>query len=111
DSERRIKGVVTRRQLHQIAESPDATASLGELLTQPVVAYPDEPLRVVVFRMAETGLTRLPVVDSQTGSLAGMISLHDLLMARVRNLNEERQRERVFKLRLPVRGFAKSKAT
>jgi hypothetical protein len=30
-----------------------------------------------------------------------MISLHDLLLARVRNLNEERQRERVLRLRLP----------
>ena len=29
----------------------------------PIVAYPDEPLRVVVYRMAETGLTRLPVVE------------------------------------------------
>ena len=30
-----------------------------------------------------------------------MVSLRDLLMARVRNLNEERDRERVLKLRLP----------
>jgi hypothetical protein len=30
-----------------------------------------------------------------------MISVHDLLMARVRNLNEERHRERVLRLRLP----------
>jgi CBS domain-containing protein len=29
----------------------------------PVVAYPDEPMRVVVYRMAETGLTRVPVID------------------------------------------------
>ncbi len=65
------------------------------------MAYPDEPLRAVVFRMAESGFTRLPVVDSDSGHLAGMISLHDLLMARVRNLNEERQRERVLRLRLP----------
>jgi hypothetical protein len=28
-----------------------------------------------------------------------MVSLHDLLMARVRNLNEERHRERILKLR------------
>ena len=71
------------------------------MLRDPVVAHPDEPLRVVVFRMAETGFTRLPVVDSDTGQLAGMISLHDLLMARVRNLSEERHRERVLQLRLP----------
>ena len=30
-----------------------------------------------------------------------MVSLHDLLLARVRNLNEERHRERVLQVRLP----------
>lgn len=104
DSERHVKGVVTRKQLRALVESRKAGASLGDVLRQPVVAYADEPLRVVVFRMAETGLTRLPVIDSASGKLAGMISLHDLLLARVRNLNEERNRERVLQLRLPFGG-------
>jgi CIC family chloride channel protein len=104
DSERHVKGVITRKQLRALVESRAAGASLGDVLRQPVVAYADEPLRVVVFRMAETGLTRLPVIDSASGQLAGMISLHDLLLARVRNLNEERNRERVLQLRLPFRG-------
>ncbi|MEO8128401.1 MAG: chloride channel protein, partial [Bryobacteraceae bacterium] len=105
DSERRVKGVVTRKQLRELTESQEAGASsLNDVLREPVVAYPDEPLRVVVFRMAEAGFTRLPVVKSDSGQLAGMISLHDLLLARVRNLNEERQRERVLRLRIP---FAK----
>jgi CBS domain-containing protein len=51
--------------------------------------------------MAETGFTRLPVLDAATGKIAGVISLRDMLLARVRNLNEERQRERVFQMRLP----------
>jgi CBS domain-containing protein len=101
DNERRIKGVITRKQLREILKSAAPGASLGDVLREPVVAYPDEPLRVVVFRMAETGLTRFPVVDSDTGQLVGMISLRDLLLGRVRNLNEERQREQVLKLRLP----------
>ena len=101
DKEGRVKGVVTRRELHALTESDQPTTSLGDILREPVVAYPDEPLRAVVFRMAESGFTRLPVVDSDSRQLAGMISLHDLLMARVRNLNEERQRERVLRLRLP----------
>jgi chloride channel protein, CIC family len=101
DTERRIKGVITRKQLREILKSAVPDASLGDMVREPVVAYPDEPLRVVVFRMAETGLTRFPVVDSDTGQLAGMISLRDLLMARVRNLNEERHREQVLNLRLP----------
>jgi CBS domain-containing protein len=101
DNERRIKGVITRKQLRELTESAASSTSLADVLREPVVAHPDEPLRAVVFRMAETGLTRLPVVDTDTGQLAGMISLHDLLIARVRNLSEERQRERVLQLRLP----------
>jgi CBS domain-containing protein len=66
------------------------------------VAYPDEPLRVVVNRMAETNLTRFPVVERDSGNkLAGIVSLEDLLHARTRNLDEERTRERVLRIRLP----------
>jgi len=106
DGARRLHGVVTRKQLRELMESA-ADASLADVLREPVVAYPDEPLRAVVLRMAETGLTRMPVVDAQSGQLAGMVSLHDLLLARVRNLNEERVRERVLELRLPFRSGAK----
>ena len=54
--------------------------------------------------MAETGLTRLPVVEDSSGRLVGMVSLQDLLGARVRNLQEERDRERVLEIRLPFFG-------
>ena len=100
DGSKRLKGVVTRKELLKLTES-NATGSLSDVLRTPVIAHADEPLRLVVSRMAETSLTRLPVVDRATGELAGMISLRDLLLARVRNLNEERERERVLQLRLP----------
>jgi CIC family chloride channel protein len=61
-----------------------------------VVAYDDEPLRVVVFRMAETGATSLPVVDRGDRRIVGEITLADLLVARTRILDAERRRERVF---------------
>lgn len=99
DSERRLQGVITRKQLRALTASADAGGYLGDAVRTPVTARPDEPLRAVVFRMAETGFTRMPVVDE--GQLVGMVSLYDLLMARVRNLNEERNRERVLRLRLP----------
>ncbi len=55
--------------------------------------------------MADSGFTRMPVMDSQhPDQLAGMVSLEDLLRARSRNLAEERQRERVLRLRLPWLG-------
>ena len=57
--------------------------------------------------MAETGLTRFPVVDRDNRQLLGMISLDDLLLARVRNNNEEHRRERVLRLRLPFGGRTK----
>lgn len=123
DSEQQLKGVVTRKDLQKLQRG-DVMESTGHdgngallsdandesqfwqmplqfLHTEPVVAYPDEPLRAVVHRMAETGFTRLPVVErDDPRKLVGMISLSDLLKARVRNLEEERHRERVLRLRL-----------
>jgi CBS-domain-containing membrane protein len=99
--------VITRKQLRELTSSPASSFSLGDVLRDPVVAHPNEPLRVVVSRMAETGFTRLPVIDGTGGELVGMVSLHDLLMARVRNLNEERERERVLEVRLPFGKNAK----
>jgi chloride channel protein, CIC family len=67
------------------------------------VAYSDEPLRAVVYRMAETGVTRLSVIDSNDGQRPiGTVSLDDLLRARSRNLHEERARERILRLRMPL---------
>jgi predicted transcriptional regulator len=76
---------------------------LAAMLTKPpVVAYPDEPLRFVVNRMAATGLTRFPVVKHNGGQeLLGLISLQDLLKARELSMAEEHHRERVLRLRIP----------
>lgn len=109
DAEERLIGVVTRKDLLKLSQEQCALGE-GHQLSQlinlnPIVAYDDEPLRIVVYRMADTGFTRFPVVDRQDRQkLLGMVSLNDLLKARTRNLAEERQRERVLKLRylLPV---------
>jgi chloride channel protein, CIC family len=70
-----------------------------------IVAYPDEPLRLIVFRMAESGLTELPVIGRRDRRVVGAIALADLLKARGRVLEAERRRERVLgkRLRLPRR--------
>ena len=97
-------GVVTRGALRQLADSltRGQTTTLAELSkATPAVAYPDEPLRVVAHRMAETGLTRFPVVErGDVPRLVGMISLEHLLSARVRYLDAERRRERVMKVKV-----------
>src|SRR6185295_14950216 len=92
-------GVVTRDELQAVADaaSEDAAAQLAAILqTRPIVAYPDESLRAVVYRMAETGLTRFPVIDREHRRLIGMIGLTELLKARALNLDAEQRRERVL---------------
>ena len=101
----RLTGVLTRQDLQNVEFRAATIAELKK--TNVVTAFPDEPLRLVVYRMAETGLTRMPVVDrSQSLKVLGMISLSDLLRARTRDLEEERRRERVLRLRVPF-GFSR----
>jgi CBS domain-containing protein len=122
DGNKALVGVLTRRELQNLIADGDGhapTATLGEIVTgkgDPVVAYPNEPLRVVVQRMASSGLTRFPVVDRRSNEerghkrdrgsepaavpkLIGLVALNDLLKARVANLEAERKRERVIPFR------------
>jgi H+/Cl- antiporter ClcA len=110
DSQERLVGVVPMNELNA---ADLVTQNLSDLmLRSPIVVFPDEPLRVVVYRMAETGLTRFPVVDNVTRKVIGMISLNDLLKARVRNLEAERRRERVLPVRFTIPlGAGRTKAT
>lgn len=107
DSDLHLLGVVTRRRLNELADRSKDGDLEATMDRNPVLAYPDEPLRAVVYRMAETGRTRLPVVDSpENRKLLGIVSLSDLLKARTRNLEEERTRERVLRLRIPIGALA-----
>jgi CBS domain-containing protein len=103
DGERRLAGVITRKRLRELAAERAHECPLSAFVgTDPVAAYADEPLRVVVYRMASTGFTRMPVLSSpEDRTLMGMVSLEDLLQARTRSLSEERDRERVLRIRLP----------
>jgi CIC family chloride channel protein len=101
DGSERLVGVVTRVDLqdHVGRGGSDGEGLSSIIRSTPAVAHPDEPLRVVVQRMAETGLTRFPVVASGGGrQLMGMIALDDLLRARALNLEAERRRERVLRV-------------
>lgn len=103
DPQARLAGVITRKRLHLLMEDGIEDYGLGAFVgPNPVVAYAGEPLRVVVNRMASTGFTRMPVLDNpEDRKLVGMVSLEDLLQARTRSLSEERDRERVLRIRLP----------
>jgi len=95
-----LAGVLTRNGLQQKFEelrSSGKIANLRELIPgAAVVAYSDDPLRVVVNRMAEKGVTRMPVVERGNGQFLGLISLDDLLKARSRHLEEEQRREQTL---------------
>jgi CBS domain containing-hemolysin-like protein len=58
--------------------------------------------------MAETGHTDLPVRDGDGGPTLGRVTLHDLLQARVRHLEDEKRRERVL---FPNLRFPRSRAS
>ena len=101
DGDGRLAGVLTSGDLHSWQEARDEN-----LLERPVIemmrrgslnAYPDEPLRIVVNRMAESGITRMPVVDEESEMLLGLVTLEDLLKGRTRHVEEERHREQVIR--------------
>lgn len=105
DGNGELAAVVTRRELRERLHDPAfATADqplLGLMRANPVVANPAEPLREVVARMADTGLMSFPVVErDHPGRLLGLVGLRDLLIARERQLSDERDRERWIRIRL-----------
>jgi H+/Cl- antiporter ClcA/CBS domain-containing protein len=98
-----LEGVITRDAIReQFEQQGDQLLSrqLREIVrTQVVEAYPDEPLRVAVHRMAERGVTRMPVVNRNTRQFLGLVSLEDMLKARTRHMEEEGRREQVLTFR------------
>jgi H+/Cl- antiporter ClcA len=107
DGDQHLLGVMTRYDLLNALEYQRSAGAGNIQLSQviakePVVAFPDEPLRMVVNRMAATGLTRFPVVTPNGNSrLVGLIGLQDLLKARELSVADEHHRERVLRLRVP----------
>ena len=98
-----LVGVLTRADIRERLNREGDVAlqrPVGEMVRSvTVVAHPDEPLRIVVYRMAEKSLTRLPVVDRETRKFLGLVALDDLLKARGHSLREERTRETPLKFR------------
>jgi H+/Cl- antiporter ClcA len=108
NAEGQLVGVVTRGDISERMEQ-NGDAALGMVMgdlarTNAVEAYPDESLRIVVYRMVEKGCTRMPVLERSTRKFLGLVSLNDLLKARSRHLEEESRRERGLRFRFFLPG-------
>ncbi|HEX4380396.1 MAG TPA: chloride channel protein [Candidatus Acidoferrum sp.] len=102
DADGKLVGVLTRADMREaMADGGDAALrrELRDVVRRETVeTAPNEPLRAAVYRMAENGVTRMPVVERETGKFLGLISLDDMLKGRARHLEEERRRERPLRL-------------
>ena len=100
-----LRGVVSRKQLlDSLEQRPGeerATRIWDIASAEPLAAFADEPLGVVVRRMAESGFDP-PSGSRSVGSTACRHDLarNDLLGARLQNLEDERDRERVLRIRM-----------
>lgn len=97
----KLVGIITRSDLARLA-APDGQAetTLESLVGRKlIVAFPDEPLRVVARRMVAAQVGRVPIVSPEDPTqVVGMVTRSDLLKARLRMMDEEERRERVLTL-------------
>ncbi len=104
DADGRLAGAVTRRELLTAAQADSGTGDLrvGDVMTtNPITVHAQDTLRYVVYLFAEHGITRAPVIDREDdGKVLGVISMRDLLQARLHDLTEEHHRQRHLPLRL-----------
>jgi H+/Cl- antiporter ClcA len=106
DAEGRLKGVITRSGLAALANSSGRDREA--LPAAPVVAYPDETLRMAAERMASRRLFVLPVVERETGKLIGLVNAEDVLAGRTRAHDRESRYQR---LRMPFRWSRRREAS
>jgi CBS domain-containing protein len=97
-----LQGVITRTQLETAVHDGHGEDLVCEFaISEPVATHPDETLRAVAVTMAGRQIDRMPVVAREDpGTIIGMISLTMLLAARLRDLQEARDSERVLRVRV-----------
>ncbi|HEY7347490.1 MAG TPA: chloride channel protein [Ktedonobacterales bacterium] len=101
DSDGKLVSIVTRSDLAHLggADKEDGGALDSLIGRRLVVAFPDEPLRLVANRMIAANVGRLPVVSPEHPTqLVGILTRSDLLKARLRMMNEDERRERALTL-------------
>jgi predicted transcriptional regulator len=101
DAEGRLASLLTRSQMMVSAKQADLSMPLAEDgNSAPMTMAPTDTLRTAAAAMAETRLTRFPVIDAM-GKFVGIITIDDLLSARSRETLRENDRTRVLRVRWP----------
>lgn len=101
DTEGQLRGVLTRSQMITAAGAGELHRPLLDSGSgKPMVVGPQETLRSVAEKMAESKLTSFPVVDA-AGALMGILNIDDLLTARGKASLRDSDRKRVLTLRWP----------
>jgi H+/Cl- antiporter ClcA len=95
-----LTGVIPRGELVEL--DGRAALSAGQLARAArITAFPDETLRAVARRFADGGATTAIVLArDDPAQIVGLITVEDLLQARLRDLIWERDRERLLRPRL-----------
>jgi len=103
DHNGKMVGVIPRWDVEQFVAGKKGQSLSALVIQRPVIAYSDERLTIVVQRMASSGFTKLPVVKREDPSkVIGIISISDLLKARIAAQDSEERRERVLQLSVPL---------
>ncbi|HJW99247.1 MAG TPA: chloride channel protein [Terriglobales bacterium] len=103
DHNGKMVGVIPRWDVEQFVAGKKGQSLSALVIQRPVIAYSDERLTMVVQRMASSGFTKLPVVKREDPSkVIGIISISDLLKARIAAQDSEERRERVLQLSVPL---------
>ena len=100
----RLVSVLTRSQMVTAAKQKDLDVGLvTDGNASPVCVSPMDTLRRVANAMAESKLTRYPVVNG-AGRFVGIVTIEDLLMARTKETLREEERSRTLRPRWPFSG-------
>ncbi|HKU27852.1 MAG TPA: chloride channel protein [Candidatus Sulfotelmatobacter sp.] len=96
DSEKRLKGIVTRGDILRALDKDSSGATTVEEAgsTKLVVTYPDELVSEAAAKLLQFEIGRLPVVDrSDEHTILGYFNRAAILAARMRRLRDEHMRE------------------
>jgi H+/Cl- antiporter ClcA len=103
DKNGEMVGVIPRWDVEQFAAGKKGNSLAVLIRDRPVLAYDNERLRTALERMANTGFTKMPVVNRERPKkVLGIVALSDFMKARLAAQDTEERRERVLRLRVPL---------